>query len=244
MAMPAAASATFGLPTGASDWREGRSVDYARRMRTLLPCLLLLGCDTPGTFGSDLFGGDADARAAQADMIAQLEAEPETTAPPERVLAPVPALPASAWIQIFDRSARIAHQVHDDGRYTVQFGDGDAQTMPIISRLDPQASLLSPQARDRIVAAIDAVHFSEVAAQLPPVEMSPSEGVMVAKLTPLAITVRDPQTGGAHTVHTEADIRVAASFGPLQPLWRTLDDEVFGRWLQGAIAGSDAGTPR
>ena len=84
MAMLDAVSATFRPPTAASDWRVVRSVDYARHMRTLIPCLLLLGCDTPGTFGSDLFGSDASTTSAQADMIAQLEAEPEVTPPPER----------------------------------------------------------------------------------------------------------------------------------------------------------------
>jgi hypothetical protein len=221
-------------------------------MRRLLPLLLLSACDTPGTFGTDLFGSGASVGPDEAQMIAELENEgeqagtpsEEAASPPERVLAKVPPLPSSTWIQVFDRSARIAHRLHDDGRYTVQFGDGDAQAMPVISRSAPERRELSVEARERIIETLDAVGFSTIAPHLPEVEKPPSEGVMVVKLHPIAITVRDTRTGVVHTVQAEADMRVPESFGPLTPLWRTLDDEVFGRWLETAVAETVATTPR
>ncbi len=220
-------------------------MDYARGMRRLLPILLLSACDTPGTFGTDLFGTQDPLDPNEAAMIADLEREPEleATTPPERELAKVPTLPSSTWIQVFDRSARIAHRIHDDGRYTVQFGEGEAQEMPIISRSAPERRELSDDARTRILDALEAVRFPSMAPHITEVEQPPSEGVMVVQLHPMAITVRNPETGIVHTVHAKADVRVAETFGPLSPLWQTLDDEIFGRWLEAAVAGAATSPP-
>ena len=214
-------------------------------MRRLLPILWLSACDTPGTFGTDLFGTRDTVDPNEAAMIADLEreAEPKVAASPERELAKVPALPTSTWIQVFDRSARIAHRIHDDGRYTVQFGDGEAQEMPIISRAAPERRALSDDARARIVEALQAVRFATMAPHVPEVEKPPSEGVMVVELHPMAITVRDQTTGIVHTVQARADVRVPETFGPLSPLWQALDDEVFGRWLEAAVAEATAKPP-
>lgn len=238
--------------TACDDWPVRPQVDYAPCMRNFcLAILLLSACDTPGTFGTDLFGAGEAIGPDEAQMIAALEEEnapapdaPEEAESKERVLATVPALPSSTWLQVFDRSARIAHRLHDDGRYTVQFDDGDAQELPIISRSAPERRVLSDDARIRVVEAIQAVRFSTMAPHLPEVEKPPTEGVMVVKLAPLAVTIRDPDTGVVHTVEANADVRVPESFGPLAPLWSTLDDEVFGRWLEAAVAETASDSPR
>jgi|GEM_PF-6961774 len=212
-------------------------------MRSLLPLVLLLGCNTPGTFGSALFGSDEPEGPTDAEMIAQLEAEPVASPPPERALADVPALPTNTWLQVFDRSARITHRLLDDGRYLVQVGDGDAQEMPVISQHEPESRLLSDPARERIAESLDAVRFQAVAPHIPDVEVDPDQSVHVLQLRPLAITVRDTHTGRVHTVHVSADARVPATFGPLAPVWRVLDAEVFGRWLQAAVQPGSTGGP-
>ncbi len=209
-------------------------------MRRLLPALLCVACNTPGTFGSAIFGTNEDDGPNEQEMIAQLEAEPVAGAPPARVLAKIPTLPSSTWIQVFDRSARIAHRIHDDGRYTVQFGDGEAQEMPIISRSSPETRLLAADARERIEQSLAAVRFPSVAPHIPKVELTTDESLKVLRRRPLALTIRDATTGGVHTVEVEADPGVTATFGPLAPLWRTLDQEVFGRWLHDAVAGNTA----
>ena len=171
-------------------------------------------------------------------MIAELEAEPVAAAPPPRVLADVPALPTNTWIQVFDRSARLAHHILDDGRYMVQVGAGAAQEMPVISQSAPETRMLSDDARARIQDALNAVRFHSVAPHVPEVEPEPGTLTAVVQLRPLAITVRDVDTGRVHTVHVQADAQQPSTFGPLGPLWRTLDTEVFGRWLESAVAAS------
>lgn len=209
---------------------------------TVLPLLVLVACDTPGSFGSAIFGGDDDDGIDEAAMIAQLEAEPVAT-PPQRVQATVPPLPSTTWIQVFDRSARIAHRIHADGRYTVKVGDGAEQEMPVISQAEPQARTLSAEALARIESALQAVHFDQIAPHVPEEPIDPAQGVAVIQRRPLAITVRDAQTGGVHTVQVGADDQLPATFGPLAPLWRVLDHEVFGRWLEAAVARApDAST--
>ncbi len=218
-------------------WPTDRIPGYRLPMRKLLPLLFLAACDTPGTFGSALFQSDEEDGTSRAEMIAQLEAEPAPPSAPERVLAKVPPLPSDTWIQVFDRSARIHHRILDDGRYMVQVGEGNAQEMPVISQEQPQQRALSEEARTRIVEALEEVHFSSRAEQLPDVELDAGEEVLL-QLRPLAVTVRDLETARVHTVELRADARAPRSFGELEPLWRVLDAEVFGHWLEAAVAAS------
>jgi len=210
-------------------------------MRTLLLSLFLVGCNTPGTFGSAIFQSDEDDTPSDEEMIARLEAESVAApTPPERVLAKVPAMPTDAWLQVFDRSARIAHRLLDDGRYTVQVGAGAAQEMPIISRAQPQARTLSDDARSRIEEAVRSVDFHAVSPNIPEAELQTDHALSLTQLRPLALTIRDEASGRVHTVEVQADVQIAESFGPIAPLWHTLDAEVFGRWLETAVSASAA----
>ena len=204
-------------------------------MRHLLLLTLLVACDHPGTTAGGLFGGGDDDKIDEEAMIAQLEAEEQAPATPPRMLAPVPPLSQDTWIQVFDRSSRIAHRVHGDGRYTIQVGDGDAQEMPVISREEPERRLLSDTARERLAIAVHDVRFHTLSPHLPPVDVHPTTGIPTTDVRPMAFSVRDDGSGRVHTVEVKADLTMPESFGALAPLWTALDDEVFGRWLEQAL---------
>ncbi len=204
-------------------------------MRRFFLLTFLVSCDHPGTPAGGLFGGGDDDKLDEQSMIAELEAEPEQPGPAPRMLAPIPPLPQSAWIQVFDRSSRIAHQVHGDGRYTVQVGDGDAQEMPVISREEPERRELSEVASQRIAQAVHDVRFHTLSPHLPPITAHPTTGIPSTAVRPLAFSVRDDGSGRVHTVEVKGDLSMPESFGALQPLWIALDDEVFGRWLEQAL---------
>lgn len=205
-------------------------------MRRFLLLTLLVSCDHPGTPAGGLFGSSDDDKPDEAAMIADLEADEADPGQPPRMLAPVPSLPQDTWIQVFDRSSRISHRVHGDGRYTIQVGDGSAQEMPVISREEPERRLLSSTARERLDRAVHDVRFHTLSPHLTPVDAHPTTGIPTTDVRPLAFSVRDDGSGRVHTVEVKADLTMPESFGALGLLWTALDEEVFGRWLEQALA--------
>ncbi len=194
---------------------------------------LIVGCQTPGTLGSDM---PPDPNAVPEDeMILQLEATPDESATIHRVLAEVPALPQESWILVFDRSSRIGHLLQNDGTYVIEIGDAPPRAMPILSRHQPASTTLSTDAHERIVRSLADVQFGALEAHLPDATLDLGDEQPMTDPRPWAFRVRDESSGRVHTVEVRADATVAASFGPLAPLWKTLDDEVFGRWLVGAV---------
>lgn len=154
-------------------------------------------------------------------------AEAEVQAP---VLATPPALPPEAWLQVFDRQGRILHRLTNDGRYEVQRADSPAHTMAPLSRIEPGMERISPAARARIDAAIAAVAFF---GQPETVEAGQSNLEVTGPAAfprHLALSVRNSRDHGVHTVFLVADMAVPSSFGPLEPLWKSLQDDVFGGW--------------
>lgn len=217
---------------------HARVAEYPGNMRRFLLLMLipLASCDHPGTPAGGIFGGSDDDNPDEAAMIADLEAADPDPGLAPRMLAPVPSMAQDTWIQVFDRSSRICHRVHGDGRYTIQVGDGAAQQMPVLSREEPERRLLSDTARERLASAVHDVRFHTLSPHLPPVDAHPTTGIPTTDVRPLAFSVRDDGSGRVHTVEVKADLTMPESFGALAPLWTTLDDAVFGRWLEQALA--------
>lgn len=143
-------------------------------------------------------------------------------------MLPIPALPDHVLLQVFFRDSGLTWRVADDGRWLVTDPGGVEQERPPMSKPERGARRISAAGLSGLRAAVEAVRFASLPAQLTGLssaDVRRPNGRPV-ELCPMAFTV------GAHTVEVQGDPRVPASFGPLEPLYRRLDEEAIGGWAQ------------
>ena len=125
------------------------------------------------------------------------------------------------------------YRITADGRYLVTVPGREDQESPPISRYEKGQPKLSPAALDRLRASLNEVRFFSLPARLPSAEVSddvriPNSGDMIR---PTTVVFRAHDGPRQAEVIIEADVRAPSTLGPLEPLYRTLDQEALGGWM-------------
>ena len=145
----------------------------------------------------------------------------------------VSRLPEGGLLELALPELGVVHLILADGRYLVgHSGNPSSPTQPV-SRYEPGADRLSPRALERIRGALAGVGFEALPPEvpggpLPEGAVLPGDGVVEQLRVELTARVGD----GEHVVAVQGHPGVPASLGPLEPLIRVLDEEVFGTWQQ------------
>ena len=147
--------------------------------------------------------------------------------PVEATMSPVPPLPDGIYLQFANQSTGWVYRVAEDGRFLVTpKGGSQAQQRPM-SKLDP-GPVLSEQGMLRLRAAVESSGFFTLEDRVGGGDPVPAHAESEAVAQELAFTVHGAD--GPKTVTVRGALAVAASLGPLEPLFTALDLEALGGW--------------
>lgn len=127
-----------------------------------------------------------------------------------------------------------SYRVADDGRYFVAVSGGPERQQAPVSRTHPGVERLPEGALRRMRAVLDEVGFFTLPAELEP-NLPDDPGSVVLQsgepLEPEAVLVAAGDGTRIAQVTIRASLAAPGTLGPLEPLYRILDEEAIGGWM-------------
>lgn len=155
------------------------------------------------------------------------------TPAPARVDAP--ALPDDVLVQLFVPSSQALYRITEDGRYLVAAGGRDPVEQQPRSKRQRGARRVPEAGLERIRETLSTTDFFALPARVPAADCVPAGTVLPGSgrrvsPQPLVFSARSDQT--VKVVEAEGDLRAPCTLGPLEPVYRALDEEALGDWMR------------
>lgn len=159
---------------------------------------------------------------------------PATERPDATPGASMSDIPADTLLMVRLPDRGHAYRLTQDGRYFVSVSGGPEREEPLVSRSHPGVERLPDGALHRIRGAIDDVGFFDLPRELDP-NLPDDPGSVVLPsgepLEPEPVHVAAGDGTRVALVTIRGSLLAPGTLGPLEPLYRILDEEAIGGWM-------------
>lgn len=159
---------------------------------------------------------------------------PATERPDATPGATMSDIPADTLLMVRLPERGHAYRLTQDGRYFVAVSGGGEREQPPVSRSHPGVERLPDGALDRIRAVIDEVGFFDLPRELDPNLPEDAGSVVLPSgepLEPEPVHVAAGDGSRVAEVTISGSLLAPGTLGPLEPLYRILDEEAIGGWM-------------